>query len=76
MYLLVIIHFLNAPYVSINGTSIINVPREKKMASHSFIVSMWTWLKINSAQFKSRSGMIKLVADQFLIRIQFCNTFI
>lgn len=42
----------------------------------TFIYNMWTWLKINSAQFKSRSGMIKLVADQFLIRIQFCNTFI
>jgi len=39
------------------------------------IYNMWTWLKINSAQFKSRSCMIKLVADQFLIRIQFYNTF-
>lgn len=39
------------------------------------VYNMWTWLKINSAQFKSRSGMIKLVADQFLIIIQFCNMF-
>jgi hypothetical protein len=53
--------------------SIINVPQEKWQ--HIHIYNVWTWLKINTAQFKSRSGMIKLVADQFLIRIQFCNTF-
>jgi len=53
--------------------SIINVPQEKWQ--HIHIYDVWTWLKINTAQFKSRSGMIKLVADQFLIRIQFCNTF-
>lgn len=41
----------------------------------TFIYNAWNWLKNNTTQFKSRSGMIKLVADQFLIRIQFCNTF-
>lgn len=41
----------------------------------TFICNAWTWLKINTTEFKSRSGMLKLVADQFLIRIQFCNTF-